>query len=68
VIEEFGAQGVEIRRFPDPVLQALRQASTEVLEEAAAKDPIFKEAYDSMLAYQASSKGWNDLQALTVPE
>ncbi|AMY68383.1 TRAP transporter substrate-binding protein [Frigidibacter mobilis] len=68
VLEEFTAQGVEIRRFPDPVLQALRQASTDVLEEAAAKDPIFKEAYESMLAYQASSKSWNDLQALMVPE
>lgn len=68
VLEEFAEQGVEIRRFPDPVLAALREASTAVLEEEAAKDPIFKEAYESMIAYRDSARGWSDLQVLTVPE
>lgn len=68
VIDEFREKGVDVRRFPDPVLAALREASTAVLEEEAAKDPIFKEAYESMLAYQERSRGWVDLQVLPVDE
>ena len=68
VIEEFEANGVEVRRFPDEVLAALREASTEVLEEEAAKDASFKEAYESIKAYAAKSKGWTDLQVLPASE
>lgn len=68
VIEEFKAKGVEVRRFPDSVLLALREASTAVLEEEAAKDAVFKEAYESMMAYAEKSRTWTDLQVLPVSE
>lgn len=56
--------GVEIKRFPDEVLVALRAASQEVMAEEAAKDPIFKEALDSLNAYIERVGEWGELQAL----
>lgn len=56
--------GVEIKRFPDEVLVALREASHEVIEEEAAKDPIFKEAYESLTQYIGNVGEWDSLQAL----
>lgn len=63
-IEEIEAAGVEIRRFPDEVLAALRQASDEVLAEEAEKDPLFAEALESLTAYIDRVGRWNELQQL----
>ncbi|TCO74181.1 TRAP transporter substrate-binding protein [Rhodovulum euryhalinum] len=65
VIEEFRAMGVETKRFPDEVLAALRAASKEVLEEEAAKDPLFAEAYASIQDYLSKAQDWTSLQ--TIP-
>ncbi|HEY9022006.1 MAG TPA: C4-dicarboxylate ABC transporter substrate-binding protein, partial [Paracoccaceae bacterium] len=56
--------GVEIKRFPDEVLLALRAASEEVLEEQSQNDPIFAEALTSLRAYMDSVGEWSTLQAL----
>lgn len=63
-IEEIEAAGVEVRRFPDEVLAALRQASEEVLAEEAENDPVFAEALDSLTAYVERVGRWNELQRL----
>ncbi len=63
-VEEIEATGVEIKRFPDEVLAAMREAANEVMQEEAAKDPIFKEAYESLTAYIDRTARWADLQAL----
>lgn len=63
-IEEIEAAGVEVKRFPDEVLAAMKEASMQVMEEEAAKDPIFKEAYESLTAYVARVGRWSELQAL----
>ncbi len=63
-IAQIREAGVEIRRFPDEVLQALRGAADEVLEEQAAKDPLFAEALASLRAYSASVGEWTELQAI----
>ena len=47
-----------------PVRAALRKASAEVMAEEAAKDPLFKEALQSLNAYVARVGRWSDLQAL----
>jgi TRAP-type mannitol/chloroaromatic compound transport system substrate-binding protein len=65
VLDEFRAAGVEIQRFPEPVLAALREASAEVLQEEAANDPIFKEALDSLNAYMETANEWLELQSLS---
>jgi TRAP-type mannitol/chloroaromatic compound transport system substrate-binding protein len=64
VLEEFREQGIDVRRFPDPVLEKLREVSMEVLEEEAEKDEIFKEAYESLRAYMNSAGDWVRLQSL----
>lgn len=42
----------------------MQQAATEVMEEEAAKDPIFGEAYESLTSYVARVGRWSELQAL----
>jgi len=64
VLKEFEKQGVKIHRFPEPVLAKLRETAKEVIAEEAAKDPIFKEALDSLNAYIAKVQPWFELQAL----
>jgi len=56
--------GVEIRRFPDEVLSAIRTEAETVLTEEAANDPIFKEAYESLTAYIERVGEWVRLQAI----
>jgi TRAP-type mannitol/chloroaromatic compound transport system substrate-binding protein len=56
--------GVEIRRFPDPVLAAIRTEAEAVLTEEANNDPIFKEAYESLTAYMDRVGEWERLQAI----
>ena len=63
-VEEIEAAGVEIKRFPDEVLVAFRDAANEVMQEEAEKDPIFKEAYESLTAYIERTSRWGELQAL----
>ncbi|MDO5606232.1 MAG: TRAP transporter substrate-binding protein [Paracoccus sp. (in: a-proteobacteria)] len=63
-IAEIRAAGVEVRRFPDEVLIALREASDAVMDEQAAQDPIFAEALESLRAYMDTVGEWATLQAL----
>ncbi|WP_048645064.1 TRAP transporter substrate-binding protein [Nitratireductor soli] len=56
--------GVNVRRFPDEVLIAIREQAEAVLIEEAAKDPIFKEAYESLTAYIDRVGEWERLQAI----
>jgi TRAP-type mannitol/chloroaromatic compound transport system substrate-binding protein len=64
VLAELKEKGVDIRRFPDEVLEVLRDTSRQVLEEEAKTDPIFKEAYESLTAYMEKATSWHDLQRL----
>ena len=52
---------VDFRPLPPDVLAALKQASREVLEEAAAKDPFTRKVYDSMRAFQDGAQAWHAL-------
>lgn len=67
-LESFEKAGVKVQRFPEPVLTALHEAATQVMKEEAEKDPLFKEAYESMLAYTKRMGRWSDLQAMPRPE
>lgn len=64
VLAEFESAGVEVRRFPDDVLDKLRSTSEEVLQEEAAKDPYFKEAYESLSNYVEKAGRYEALQTL----
>ncbi|MBU2983083.1 TRAP transporter substrate-binding protein [Lentibacter algarum] len=63
-IEEIEAAGATVKRFPDEVLVAMKAAATEVMEEEAAKDPIFQEAYASLTAYVERVSRWSELQSM----
>ena len=62
ILEEFRANGVAVRRFPDSVMAALRAAADEVYAEKSAADPMFKRVIESYRAYAAS---YNEYQALS---
>ncbi len=53
--------GVQIRRFPDDVLQGLRHYTKEIITELVASDPVCKEVYDSYAAFQKQLSAWADL-------
>lgn len=63
-VETIEAAGVEIKRFPEEVLLAMRDAANEVMQEEAAKDELFKEAYESLTAYIERTSRWGELQAM----
>ena len=61
-LDEFRANGVDVKRFPDSVMEALRAAADEVYAENSASDPMFKRVIDSYRAYAAD---YNEYQALS---
>jgi TRAP-type mannitol/chloroaromatic compound transport system substrate-binding protein len=50
---------VEFRRLPDAVLEALRKAADEVLEEMAAKDSFARRVYDSFKTFRDQARAWH---------
>jgi TRAP-type mannitol/chloroaromatic compound transport system substrate-binding protein len=53
--------GVIAAPLPDAVVKALRQATTKILDEAVARDPVTKKVHDSYMAYKAKYDAWADL-------
>ena len=53
--------GVELRRFPDEVLAALRAHTRTVMEQLAASDPGIARVYGSYRAYAESMAPWHEI-------
>jgi TRAP-type mannitol/chloroaromatic compound transport system substrate-binding protein len=51
--------GVELRRLPDEVLDALKAASGEVLEASAGRDPLARRIRDSVRGFAAEVAQWH---------
>lgn len=66
-LEALQAKGVEVRRLPDSVLDALQQAWVEVRNEEMAGNPEWKAAYESLMNHAALFDAWYELQALPAP-
>lgn len=62
VLDEFRANGVQVERLPDSVLDVLRTAADEVYAEESAKNPMFKRVIES---YRAYAKAYREYQILT---
>ena len=60
VLAKFEKEGVQLRRFGKPMLDAFAKASRDVLAEESAKDPTFKKVYDSLSAFQNKNRKWHD--------
>ncbi len=54
-------QGVEIRSFPNDVVEKLRELSAQVVSELAEQDEFSQEIYDSYSKFANKSKAWYKL-------
>lgn len=52
---------VQLRRFPDAVMQKLKVISDEVVGEIAKKDALSQRVYDSFRAYRDQVIAWHDI-------
>lgn len=59
--ELISKHGVQLKRFPDPVLAALKKLSREVEEEEAAKSPIAKKVKESHDKFIKQWLDWSNL-------
>ncbi|MEQ8895483.1 MAG: TRAP transporter substrate-binding protein [Roseovarius sp.] len=64
VLQEFRDNGVNVARFPDSVMEALRNAADEVYAERSAEDEMFKRVIDSYRAYGEDYREYQSLSAL----
>lgn len=61
-LEKIKSEGkVEIRKFPDEVIEQLRTYTDEVIAEFVASDATAKRVYDSFNAFRQKAKAWSDL-------
>ena len=54
-------KGVEVRKFPDSVLDTLKKYSQEVIEELTSSDAMSKKVYDSFFTFRKNIKKWSDI-------
>lgn len=50
---------VEVRRLPDEVLTALRQAAEQLLSEKADQDPNTRKVYESYMSFRDQARQWH---------
>lgn len=58
---ELRDRGVDIRPFPDDVMQRLKSLTEETLVEEAANNPKFKEVYDAYQAFREQDATWTEI-------
>lgn len=52
---------VQLRQFPDEVLQTLRKFSQEVVDEVVETDPMSKKVFESFSAFRKNVTGWSQV-------
>ena len=52
---------VQLKRFPDDVVQTLKTYAQEVLDDITAKDPMSKKVYDSYRKFQSEVSAWAEM-------
>ncbi|MFW5679541.1 MAG: TRAP transporter substrate-binding protein [Pseudomonadota bacterium] len=53
--------GVQLKRLPDDVLAAMREASADVVATAGNADPLTKKVYDHWSAFKQQAEAWTGL-------
>lgn len=56
--------GVDMRPLPSDVIEALRTASAEVIQEQVAADPMFAKIYESYKAFQDGVQNYHEISEL----
>ena len=59
---------VEIRRFPDEVLELLREKTDEIVAEMAAEDPLIARISESFTAFREASDDWQRISEQALLE
>ncbi len=60
-LQQLREAGVDIRPFPDEVLQELQRISLEVLEDMTSNDELSARVYASFKAFFGKVRGWNEI-------
>ncbi|WP_189465235.1 TRAP transporter substrate-binding protein [Litchfieldella qijiaojingensis] len=60
-LKQLQDSGVELRRFPEDLLQQLQVYSDEVVQELAEEDPMAARIYESYRAYQQGAAAYNQV-------
>ena len=53
--------GVELRRLPDDVINALREAAQAVVAEVAETDALSRRIYDSYMNFLSDVRGYHEI-------
>jgi len=59
------AQGVQLRAFPQDVMEASYKVSLDIYAELSNTNPMFKKLYDSLVAYRGDSLVWFQVAELS---
>lgn len=51
--------GVQLRKFPQEVLQSLRDMTTQIFQEQAESDPMFARVHESYKTFLKNSSAWH---------
>jgi len=60
-LKKFQSQGVEVRRWPGEILEALKAAWVEVARDEAKADRDFKRVWESLSAFRKEYSIWKEL-------
>lgn len=60
----FGAKGVTPHRLSPALMEALENATNEVMQETSSTDPMFKEVYTSIQDFRQGYDQWKELGSL----
>ena len=63
-LQEFRDAGVNVARFPEPVIEALRAAADEVYAEQAEADPAFARVLESWRDFEGRAQEYEELNRL----
>jgi TRAP-type mannitol/chloroaromatic compound transport system substrate-binding protein len=59
------AQGVQLRAFPQDVMEASYKAALDIYADLSNTNPMFKKLYDSLVAYRGDSLVWLQVAELS---
>jgi TRAP-type mannitol/chloroaromatic compound transport system substrate-binding protein len=51
-------ENVQLRAFPDQVIENLKGFATEALEEVCESDPLSRKVYDHMMDFKSNTRDW----------
>jgi TRAP-type mannitol/chloroaromatic compound transport system substrate-binding protein len=58
--------GVELRKFPEPLLKRLKDESEIVAQEMSEASPLAKEAYNSFIQFRKDVFAWHEISEAAV--